>query len=142
MRQAQAPEHRPAEAAAAAGFVSKVSRLPACARLCARKCHGTGGAYSVCPKIVLPISWVKNMQVHIFRGPGRIFGFTAESSGENLPSKYAPWTTFKTVEMRKDEKLPGVDVDDCLRDLEAHGVHITDAHIRITEEAIQSRLDR
>jgi hypothetical protein len=30
-----------------------------------------------------------------------------------------------------------VDVNDCLRDLEAYGVHVTDAHVRITENAIQ-----
>jgi hypothetical protein len=77
------------------------------------------------------------MQVHIFRGPGRIFAFTVQPSGENLPPKYAPWTAFKTVELRKGEKTPGVDADDCLRDIEAHGVHVTDAHVRITEEAIR-----
>jgi hypothetical protein len=49
------------------------------------------------------------MQVHIFRGPGRVFGFTAQASGENLPQKYAPWSEFKTIELRKDEHTPGVD---------------------------------
>ncbi len=77
------------------------------------------------------------MHVHIFRGPDRIFGFTAQLSGENLPAQYAPWTVFKTVEMREGEPMPGVDVDDCLRDIAAHGVHITDAHIRITDEALR-----
>jgi hypothetical protein len=77
------------------------------------------------------------MQVHIFRGPGRIFGFTADSSGENLQRKYAPWTAFKAVEMHKDQSVPGVEVNDCLHDLEAHGVHVTDAHARITENAIR-----
>jgi hypothetical protein len=78
-----------------------------------------------------------NMQVHIFRGPGRIFAVTTDPSGANLPSKYAPWAAFKTIELQKDEPVPGVDVNDCLRDLEAHGVHVTDAHVRITEEAIR-----
>ena len=77
------------------------------------------------------------MQVHIFRGPGRIFGFTADSSGENLPQKYAPWTAFKAIEMQRDQPVPGVEVNDCLRDLETHGVHVTDAHVRITEGAIR-----
>ena len=76
------------------------------------------------------------MQVHLFRGPGRVFGFSSDSTGVNLPSKYAPWTAFKTVEMQKDIPIPGVVVNDCLRDLEIHGVHVTDAHVRITEEAI------
>ena len=77
------------------------------------------------------------MQVHIFRGPGRVFAFTIDPSGTNLPSKYAPWTAFKTVELQKDVPTPGVDVNDCLSDLQAHGVHVTDAHVRITEDAIR-----
>jgi len=76
------------------------------------------------------------MQVHLFRGPGRVFGCTKDPSGTNLPSKYAPWSIFKTVEMQKGERMPGIDVDECLQDLETYGVHITDAHIRITEQAI------
>ena len=77
------------------------------------------------------------MQVHIFRGPDRIFGFTAEPSGANLPAKYAPWAAFNTIELQKGVTTPGVDADDCLSDLEIHGVHITDAHARITEEAVR-----
>ena len=77
------------------------------------------------------------MQVHLFRGPGRVFGFTAQSDGANLPAKYAPWASFKTIELRKDEKTPGVDANECLQDIEIYGVHITDAHVRITEEAIK-----
>jgi len=77
------------------------------------------------------------MQVHIFRGPGRIFAFTTQPAGENLPQKYAPWAAFKTIELRKDERTPGVDVNECLDDIAAHGVHVTDAHVRITEEAIR-----
>jgi hypothetical protein len=77
------------------------------------------------------------MQVHIFKGPGRVFGFTADAAGENLPPKYAPWTQFKAIELRKGERTPGVDSDECLHDIETHGVHITDAHVRITEEAMR-----
>lgn len=77
------------------------------------------------------------MQVHIFRGPGRIFGVTTQSSGDNLPQKYAPWSSFKTVELRKGEPIPGLDVGQCLDDIEAFGAHVTDAHVRITEEALR-----
>jgi len=77
------------------------------------------------------------MQIHIFRGPGRIFGFTTKQAGDNLPQKYAPWTAFKTIELLRDIQTPGVDANECLDDLDAHGVHVTDAHIRITEEAIR-----
>ena len=76
------------------------------------------------------------MQVHLFRGPGRVFGFTADPTGANLPAKYAPWTAFKVVELKRSEQTPGVDADECLDDLDKFGVHVTDAHARITEEAI------
>lgn len=77
------------------------------------------------------------MQVHIFRGPGQIFGFTALASGDNLPAKYAPWTAFKTIELRRDVSTPGVDANECLDDIETLGVHVTDAHARITQEAVR-----
>jgi hypothetical protein len=79
---------------------------------------------------------MSNMQAHVFRGPGRVFAVTTDPSGANLPSKCAR-TAFKRIELQKDTPTPGVDVNDCLRDLEAYGVHVTDAHIRITESAIQ-----
>ncbi len=80
---------------------------------------------------------MRTTQVHIFRGPGQVFAFTADPSGANLPPKYAPWTAFKMVELQQDVPTPGVDVNDCLRDIAAHGVHVTDAHVRITEDAIR-----
>lgn len=77
------------------------------------------------------------MLVHIFRGPGRVFGFTEDLTGDNLPSKFAPWTAFKSLELSRDgEPRPGVDTDACLDDIEAHGFHITDAHARITDSVI------
>jgi len=48
------------------------------------------------------------MQVYAFRGPGRVFGFTTDPSGSNLPAQYAPWTPFKTIEMKEGERVPGV----------------------------------
>lgn len=77
------------------------------------------------------------MQVHLFRGPDRVFGFTADPSGANLPPQFAPWSLFKTVEMQRDQPMPGVDVVECLSDLESFNVHVTDAHIRITEQAVK-----
>jgi len=76
------------------------------------------------------------MQVHLFRGPGRVFGFTGDPSGTNLPQQFAPWSHFKTVEMQRGESMPGVEVAECLADLDAFGVHVTDAHVRITEQAV------
>lgn len=55
----------------------------------------------------------------------------------NLPAKYAPWTAFKTIELERGTRTPGLDVDECLEDLETHGLHVTDAHVRITEQAMR-----
>jgi len=73
------------------------------------------------------------MQVHIFRGPERVFGMTADPTGANLPAQYAPWNQFKAVEMTRGVEMPGVNTSECLDDLERFGYHITDAHVRITE---------
>lgn len=76
------------------------------------------------------------MLVYLFRGPGRVFAVTEDADGKNLPARWAPWTPFKSLEMVKGTPQPGVDVDECLDDIEKHGFHLTDAHVRITEQAI------
>ena len=77
------------------------------------------------------------MRVHSFRGTGRVFGFTEQATGANLPSQYGPWSAFKTLELdRGGEPTPGVNTKECLDDIEKHGFHITDAHVRITEEIV------
>jgi hypothetical protein len=54
-----------------------------------------------------------------------------------LPSRFAPWTSFKTIELRRDgDPVPGVNVHECLDDIERYGFHVTDAHVRITEALI------
>ena len=75
------------------------------------------------------------MQVHIFKGPGRVFGFTKDAGGGDLPIHYQPWTAFKSLEMSKGVSQAGVNVDECLDDIEKYGFHLTDAHVRITEWA-------
>ena len=77
------------------------------------------------------------MLVHFFRGPGRVFGCTEDATGANLPAQFAPWSAFKSVELiRGAEPKPGVDTDACLNDIEKHGFHITDRHVRITDNVI------
>jgi hypothetical protein len=76
------------------------------------------------------------MQVHIFKGSGRIFGFTEDSTGANLPSQFGDWSAFKTLTLAKGEFQPGVNVDDCINDIEKYGLHLTDAHKRITEQVV------
>lgn len=76
------------------------------------------------------------MLIHLFRGPERIFGFTAEADGSNLPPDHGPWTTFKSLEMEEGKPQPGVDVDECIADVGAHGFHLTEAHVRITDRVV------
>ena len=77
------------------------------------------------------------MLLHIFRGPGRVFGVTADTTGANLPSKFSPWTAFKSIELSRDgAAVPGVNATECLDDIEKYGFHVTDAHVRITESVI------
>jgi hypothetical protein len=76
------------------------------------------------------------MQVHVFRGIGRMFAVTESDSVTNLPERYGPWTLFKTIVLERGQAQPGIDVEDCLDDIARHGIHVTDAHVRITEQAI------
>jgi hypothetical protein len=73
------------------------------------------------------------MQIHIFRATGRVFGFTQDSTGANLPKKYAPWNAFKEVEVIRGEPMPGVNTDECLDDITNFAYHLTDDHVRIME---------
>lgn len=73
------------------------------------------------------------LQVHLFRANGRVFGFTQDSSGANLPAGLGDWAPFKSVDMTRGQPMPGVVVEECLDDIEAHGFHLTDAHVRITD---------
>jgi hypothetical protein len=57
--------------------------------------------------------------------------------GANLPSRFSPWSAFKSIDLtRGGEPRPGVDTNECLDDIEKHGFYITDAHVRITESVI------
>lgn len=66
-----------------------------------------------------------------------MFGCTENATGSNLPTKYGPWTAFKTIGLERDgEPTAGVNTAECLDDIEIFGFHVTDAHVRITESAI------
>ena len=78
------------------------------------------------------------MQAHIFRGQGRVFGATALASGENLPPQYGPWAAFKTLDVVRGTHQASFNVNECLDDIEKYGFHLTDAHSRMTERAVQS----
>lgn len=77
------------------------------------------------------------MLIHLFKGPGRVFGFTEDATGANLPSQFAPWSTFRSMELTRDgEPNPNFDIRECLDDIEKYGFHLTDAHVRITQNVI------
>jgi hypothetical protein len=74
------------------------------------------------------------MQVHIFRGIGRVFGFTRDDVGGNLPAQFGPWTAFKAFDLNRGDAQTNFDVNECLDDIEKVGFHLTDAHVRITHQ--------
>ena len=78
------------------------------------------------------------MLVHIFRGEGRVFGVTTDEAGGNLPAGPGPWTAFRSIDLVRGQAQPGLHVDECLDDLERHGLHVTDAHVRITDRFLKS----
>jgi hypothetical protein len=80
-------------------------------------------------------------KVYVLRGQDRVFGFTLDEQGTNLPQQYGPWTTFKTIELYHDEPHQGVDASECLDDIGKHGFHLTAAHQRITHLALEPRAD-
>jgi hypothetical protein len=76
------------------------------------------------------------MQVQVYRGSGRVFAVIEEGSDARLPERYGPWALFKPLELVRGQPQPGLHVDECLDDIARHGIHVTDAHTRITEQAI------
>ena len=73
------------------------------------------------------------MKIHIFRGVGRVFGFTPDNTGQNLPAQYGPWSVFRTFDLNRGDVQTNFNVDECLDDIEKFGFHLTDAHMRISE---------
>jgi hypothetical protein len=46
-------------------------------------------------------------RVHVLRGQDRVFGFTLDEQGTNLPRQYKLWTDFETIELHHDEPYQG-----------------------------------
>jgi len=76
------------------------------------------------------------MLVHVFRGPGRVFGVTQDEAGANLPAQFAPWTAVKSAELSRERAMPGIDSGECMDDIARYGFHITNAHVRITDQMV------
>ena len=78
-------------------------------------------------------------KIHVLRSQDRVFGFTLDEQGANLPRQYGSWTAFKTIELYHDEPYQGVDVSACLEDVRKYGFHVTAAHKRITDAAMMGQ---
>lgn len=81
------------------------------------------------------------MEVYAFRGgKERVFAFTPDRTGANLPAQLGPWSLFKTLEIQRGDEAPrgAFNVDECFDDMERYGFHITEAHVRITESVVQA----
>jgi len=76
------------------------------------------------------------MLVHLFRGPGRVFGVTQNPTGANLPQQFAPWASFKSIELTRDQPTLGLNTNECLDDIEKYSFHFTVAHTRTTETVV------
>jgi hypothetical protein len=76
------------------------------------------------------------MQVHVFKGAGRVFAVTEDAAGGNLPQRLGPWQPFKSVDLERGRAQPGLEVDECLDDIARYGLHVTDAHVRITPSVV------
>ncbi|MGA7158066.1 MAG: hypothetical protein WBY53_14525 [Acidobacteriaceae bacterium] len=77
------------------------------------------------------------MQIHSFKGQGRVFGFTRDDAGGNLPVAFGPWAAFKSFDLKRGDANANFDVNECLDDIETHGFHLTDAHVRATDRAVR-----
>ena len=77
---------------------------------------------------------MRTLPENSFGGAGRVFGFMENATGSNLASQYGAWTAFKALDLSRDgAALPGVNTSECLDDIQKYGLHVTDAHTRITE---------
>lgn len=65
------------------------------------------------------------MKVHVFTNQRRVYGFTNDATGGNLPVRHGPWIPFKKIKMnRGDKPRIAVNTDHALDDIEDHGYHL------------------
>ena len=65
------------------------------------------------------------MKVHVFSGRSRVYGFTTDATGGNLPERHGPWTRFKDIKMKRDDPPRiSVDTNTALDDIRDHGYHL------------------
>lgn len=66
------------------------------------------------------------MQVHVFKGLGKWYGFTADRTGMNLPAAQGPWAFVRTEDMDRGENpRVAVSTEDVLTGIAALGYFVT-----------------
>ncbi len=64
----------------------------------------------------------------------KVYGFTADASGANLPDDQAPWIPVKSMEMLPGEPSRiGLDAHAVLMGIADNGYYVTAAEINISE---------
>jgi hypothetical protein len=76
------------------------------------------------------------MMVYVFNSAknAKVYGFTSDATGANLPAQEGPWNPFKSLEMNAGEKgRIGVDTDAVLMGIADRGHYLTAAEIKFEE---------
>lgn len=64
----------------------------------------------------------------------KVYGFTADATGANLPDQQGPWIPFKSLKMNVGEKgRIGVDTDAVLMGISDHGYYLTAAEVKFED---------
>ncbi len=76
------------------------------------------------------------MKVYVFSGPKRVFGFTEDVDGANLPTQQGLWKSFGELDMNRGETPRiAVNTDEALDDIERQGYHLVQTKI-VTSETV------
>lgn len=76
------------------------------------------------------------MMVFVFKSTQnpKVYGFTVDATGANLPGEQGPWVPFKSIEMKAGEKgRIGVDTDAVLMGIADNGYYLTAAAVKFEE---------
>jgi len=83
------------------------------------------------------------MRVHVFSSEqsSKLFGFTPDQKGQNLPGAQGPWRYFKSVDLSSGgADLIGESKANIQSGIEINGFHIAGAEIRVGEELVKSNV--
>ena len=76
------------------------------------------------------------MKVYVFNSAKnlKVYGFTPDATGANLPAEQGPWKAFKSLDMNSGETpRSGVNSDAVLIGIHDRGYYLTAAEIKFEE---------